>query len=78
MGRTFDLMNRRRRPPDLIEAKVAAQILGVSTRTIQRQAGSGQLVVAAKIEGLRGAYLFDAVYIRSLATETREDDLRAS
>ncbi len=44
---------------NLLTTKQAAEMLGVTTRQITRWALNGDVPHAHKIEGLRGAYLFD-------------------
>lgn len=47
-------------PTDLVTSPQAAQILGVSARTVQRMADADEnpLPVAQKLPGKNGAYLF--------------------
>lgn len=52
----------------LITTAELAALRGVSTRTIIRQAERGDLPVAAKAPGIRGAYLFDRAAVEALAT----------
>lgn len=47
----------------------AAKILGVSVRTVHRQAESGELPFEMKLPGPRGAYVFDEDAIRALVTK---------
>jgi Helix-turn-helix domain len=44
--------------PVLLSTRQAARVLGVTIRSAQRFAGSGELEPAFKLEGKRGAYLF--------------------
>lgn len=46
------------RPSDLLGVKAAAEIVGVSDRTIKRLAKDGALPHAMKLDGDTGAYLF--------------------
>jgi DNA-binding transcriptional MerR regulator len=55
--------------PDPIGTHVAADILGVSTRTVRRQAKSGLLPVQFKIDGDLGSYVFDRADILRIRDE---------
>jgi predicted site-specific integrase-resolvase len=54
---------------DFIAAPEAARILGVDTRTVQRQAARGELPVLSKLSGRTGAYLFHRSTIEAVALE---------
>ncbi len=45
----------------------AAQILGVSVRTVHRKADAGEIPHEMKLPGPRGAYVFDEATVRELA-----------
>lgn len=49
--------------PDLLTTAEAAARLGVSTKTIYRRVQAGSLVPVRKLDGIRGAYLFDPATI---------------
>lgn len=51
---------------NLLTTKQAAEMLGVTTRQVTRQALTGVIPHAHKIEGLRGAYLFEPQAIEQL------------
>ena len=48
-------------------AEEVASILGISRSQVNRQAASGELPVAVKAPGIRGAYLFDRAAIQRIA-----------
>lgn len=52
---------------ELISTRQAADLLGENVRKTIRRVERGQLTPAKKLEGLRGAYLFDQSVIESLA-----------
>ena len=56
---------------DLLSTREAARILGVTSRTVQRFADTGTLVPEKRIDGLRGALVFDRSDVTDLA-ERRE------
>lgn len=58
--------------PELIGTREASQRLGESIRQTIRRVESGKLAPAAKMPGLRGAYVFDAATIDALAAEQSE------
>lgn len=55
-------------PQQPMTAAEAAALLGVSLRTIQRRAKTGQLPYYAQLPGQTGAYLFDRTVIETLAS----------
>ena len=57
---------------DLIGATEAAPILGEDARTVQRKAKAGEYP-AAKLPGLRGAYIFNRADIERIAAERKAD-----
>lgn len=59
----------------LLTTAEAAKRLRISTRTIARRAGSGDLPYVRKLDGIRGSYLFDAAVIDLIA---RQQDRRMS
>jgi len=56
-------------PDELITTRDVAAVLGVSTREVARRVERGDLEPAAKLPGIRGAYLFHRAPIEALATE---------
>lgn len=52
---------------DFISTATVAEILGESARTVVRKAQTGQIPIAVKAPGIRGAYLFDRAAIEALA-----------
>lgn len=53
---------------DLVGTKAAAEILGVSTRTVKRYARAGdELVPIAKMPGDLGPYVFHRAAVEALA-----------
>lgn len=56
-------------PTDLVTSPQAAQILGVSARTVQRLADAGTLPVAQKLPGPNGAYLYKRADVLAHAAE---------
>jgi hypothetical protein len=56
------------KPVDLISSAEVAQRLGCDVRTVHRKVLRGQLTPLGKIDGLRGAYLFDAAEVARLIT----------
>ena len=55
--------------PDLVTTAEAAQMLGVSVATVNRRADKGEIPVAAKAPGKRGARLFRREDVQALAKE---------
>lgn len=51
---------------NLITTRKAAEILGISTRQVLRLVESKSLKPTAKLDGLRGAFLFEAEEIDQL------------
>ena len=51
---------------DLLGTTEAAEPLGVSVRTVHRLVTDGRLTPAAKLPGLRGAYLFATADVTAL------------
>lgn len=49
----------------------AADVLGVSIRTVHRMIDSGTLVPLAKLSGATGAYLLDADHVAEVAATRR-------
>jgi excisionase family DNA binding protein len=59
--------------PDMLTTSQVAEILGKSTRRITQLVKSGRLRPALKLEGIRGAYLFEPQAVdRFLAAEEEE------
>jgi hypothetical protein len=58
--------------PELIGTREASERLGESIRQTIRRVESGKLEPAAKMPGLRGAYVFDAADIARLINEPSE------
>lgn len=56
---------------ELITAKQAGEILGIATRTVHQRIEYGRLYPAMKLDGPRGAYLFDRAYVESIAAKER-------
>lgn len=54
---------------NLITAAQAADLLDRPRREVVRLVERGDLVPAMKLEGLRGAYLFDPAAVEALAVE---------
>lgn len=52
-----------------ITTRQAADLLHVSTRTIQRMVADGRLTTITQLSGVRGAMLFDEATIRAIAEE---------
>jgi excisionase family DNA binding protein len=52
---------------NLIATLEAAQLLGVSVRTVHRMVAQGHLTPAAKVPGRTGAYLFAADDVHAFA-----------
>ena len=50
----------------LVGTTEAAELLGVSVRTVHRLVSAQRLTPAAKLAGLRGAYLFDKAQVAAL------------
>jgi hypothetical protein len=46
-------------PPDLLTTRQVADILGTNPRRVNRLVKSGKLRTAIKLDGVRGANLFD-------------------
>lgn len=59
-------------PTDLIGVNEAAEIVGVSTRTIKRLALNGELPYRHKLNGATGAYLFEYGTVVNFAAERQE------
>lgn len=57
--------------PDIITTAEAAHRLGLPVRTLTRWARVGRIEPAAKLPGLRGAYLFDAAEVERVASERK-------
>lgn len=53
--------------PDWINSQEAARILGVSLRTVQRKADTGQIPVVSAGFGRRTEYVFERVKIEEIA-----------
>lgn len=54
---------------NLITTRKAAEQLGLSTRQVLRLVDQGQLSPIAKLDGLRGAYLFEPAQIEHVKRE---------
>lgn len=54
-----------------LTTRQAAEVLGVSRRTVLYLVERGELVPAERIEALRGALLFDLDTVEALAAERR-------
>lgn len=54
---------------DLIATKAAAEVLGVSVRTLNRWAAAGRIVPAYKGEGPRGEYVYDPAEVERVKKE---------
>jgi excisionase family DNA binding protein len=54
---------------NVILADEVAEILGINKSTVTRRAADGRLPYLRKIDGPRGAYIFDRVEIERLAKE---------
>lgn len=61
--------NVDRTAPDLLTTAEARAVLGMSTSAISRAVKAGELKIATKAPGLRGALFFDRAYIEALAAE---------
>lgn len=59
--------------PDLVGAAEASQISGKDRRTIHRMVTRGDLPYVKKLDGLRGAYLFNRSDIEALLTPATGD-----
>lgn len=55
------------KPSDFIGASVAAERLGIDKSTLIRQAHAGDIEAWGKLEGPRGAFIFEKGYIERLA-----------
>lgn len=62
-------MSKVEHEDNLLTTKEAADLLGVSVATINRWADKGDLTVAAKAPGLRGARLFRRIAVEDKAAE---------
>jgi excisionase family DNA binding protein len=61
---------------DTMTTAEAAQVLGVSTKTVVRMAEDGRLTPHRKLPGLRGTYLFLRAEVKRYAAQ--QDGARAS
>lgn len=57
---------------DLIGTGTAARILGVSPRTVKRQARDGDLPYVSKLDGELGSYVFDRADVIAIAEQRVE------
>jgi hypothetical protein len=63
-------MNSQAPELDLVGTAEAARILGdLDKSTVTRLAASGQLPIAARLPGLRGAFLFHRADVKRLAAQ---------
>ena len=56
---------------DLLTSPEVAEMLGKTTRTVQRMAKGGRLPVAQKLPGLKGSYLFSKDVVELIARTQR-------
>lgn len=61
---------RNQQPP--IDSTEAASILGISRSQVNRLAAAGKVAALRKLDGPRGAYIFDRAYIERLAADRKE------
>ena len=59
--------------PDVILAEEVADILGISKSTVTRRAATGRLPYIRKIDGPRGAYLFNRADVEALLSPSNGD-----
>lgn len=61
----------------LISTVQAAQILGVSVKTVRRLVDRGELDLAVKVDGLRGPMFYNANDVQALAQKRSASKARA-